>query len=83
MSAATPRQSTAAPIGAIAAAGQPAWSAHAAPRAAKADEPSEVHVHIGRIDVSAVHEPATPRRRAAVAAAPMSLDTYFTKRGRA
>ena len=32
---------------------------HAPPR----DEPNEVHIHIGRIEVTAVHEPAAPRRR--------------------
>ena len=43
---------------------------------------TEVHIHIGRIDVTAVHEVAPPRRRAAAAPAPMSLDGYLAQRGR-
>lgn len=44
---------------------------------------TEVHIHIGRIDVTAVHEAQPPRRRAAAAPAPMSLDGYLAQRGRA
>jgi hypothetical protein len=52
---------------------------HASPH----DEPNEVHIHIGRIEVTAVHESATPRRPAgAPTAPPMSLQEYFAKRGR-
>lgn len=49
-----------------------------------AGDDTEVHVHIGRIDVTAVHEPAPPARRRAAAAtrAPMSLDTYLAARNR-
>jgi hypothetical protein len=47
-----------------------------------ADEPHDVHVHIGRIEVTAVHEPAAPRRRPVAAPPPMSLDAYFTRRNR-
>lgn len=79
MPAATPRQPPAAPVSV---AGQAAWAAHPPPRAAKAEEPTEVHVHIGRIDVTAVPEPAAPRRRPAGAPAPMSLDSYLARRSR-
>lgn len=44
-----------------------------------ADEPNEVHIHIGRIDVTATNEPA-PRRRPAAATAPVSLGTYLARR---
>jgi hypothetical protein len=47
-----------------------------------ADEATEVHIHIGRIDVTAVHEAPPPRRRAAPSPAPMSLDTYLARRSR-
>jgi hypothetical protein len=47
-----------------------------------ADEATEVHIHIGRIDVTAVHEAPPPRRRAAPTLAPMSLDTYLARRSR-
>lgn len=42
----------------------------------------DVHIHIGCIEVTAVHEPAAPRRRPVSAPAPMSLDAYLAKRGR-
>lgn len=70
------------PATASAMTGQPAWAGHSPARAERVDEPTEVHVHIGRIDVTAVHEPAAPLRRRTGAAAPMSLDTYLAKRGR-
>ena len=83
MPAATPRPT---PAATMPVAGQSAWSAYSTARsparAAKAEEPTEVHVHIGRIDVTAVHEPAAPRRRPAGAPAPMSLDTYLARRSR-
>jgi hypothetical protein len=44
-------------------------------------EPNEVHIHIGRIEVTAVHEAAAPRRRRESAPA-MTLDAYLAKRGR-
>jgi hypothetical protein len=46
-------------------------------------EPNEVHVHIGRIEITAVHE-AAPRRHAQVppATSPMTLGAYLAKRGR-
>ena len=51
-----------------------------AQRPGASDDSTEVHIHIGRIDVTAVHEPP-PRRRAPVASTvPMSLDAYLAKR---
>jgi hypothetical protein len=55
-------------------------SAIPAQRPGATDDSTEVHIHIGRIDVTAVHEPP-PRRRAPVTGnAPMSLDAYLAKR---
>jgi hypothetical protein len=68
------------PMGAGGAPRQPAGLTSPA-HAIASDEPNEVHIHIGRIEVTAVHEPAPARRRAA-ATPPMSLDSYFAKRGR-
>jgi hypothetical protein len=46
-------------------------------------EATEVHVHIGRIDVTAVREaPAAARRRPAPAPAAPSLDSYLAQRRR-
>jgi hypothetical protein len=59
---------------------QPAPWPPAAARAA--DEATEVHIHIGRIDVTAVHEAPPPRRKQASTQAPMSLDTYLARRSR-
>jgi hypothetical protein len=60
---------------------QPPASAELATAAAES-EVTEVHVSIGRIEVTAVHE-ATPARRPAKAAKPlMSLDDYLAKRKR-
>jgi hypothetical protein len=59
---------------------QPApWQQEAAKAA---DEATEVRIHIGRIDVTAVHEAPPPRRRPAPTPAPMSLDTYLARRSR-
>jgi hypothetical protein len=52
-----------------------------APALGRADD-TDVHIHIGSIEVTAAHEPATPRRRPVSAPPPMSLDTYLSKRGR-
>jgi hypothetical protein len=43
-----------------------------------------VHIYIGTVEVTAVHEPAAPRRPPAPAQSqpPMSLDAYFAKRKR-
>lgn len=50
------------------------------PPAPAADTPTEVHVHIGRIEVTAVHAPAAPRPAARSGRAPMSLDEYLARR---
>lgn len=44
--------------------------------------PDEIHVHIGRIEVTAVQEAPKPKARAARGQAPMSLDDYLAKRQR-
>jgi hypothetical protein len=46
-----------------------------------ADKATEVHIHIGRIDVTAVQE-APPSRRRPPQQAPMSLDAYLAARSR-
>lgn len=46
------------------------------------DEISEVHVSIGRIEVTAVHESPPPKRQAPTQAKPLSLDEYLARRGR-
>lgn len=51
-----------------------------APQAASVD--TEVHIHIGRIDVTAVPEAPAPRRSEPKVQAPMSLDAYLAQRGR-
>ncbi|MGV8803575.1 MAG: hypothetical protein ACWA6Y_01265 [Polaromonas sp.] len=74
-----PRQSNAPPP---ASAHWPAASPATSPARAAA-EATEVHVHIGRIEVTAMHEAAPPRKRPA-AAAPAStpLDAYLAARQR-
>ena len=46
------------------------------------DEITEVHVSIGRIEVTAVHESPPPKRQAPASAKPLSLDEYLARRGR-
>jgi hypothetical protein len=46
-----------------------------------ADDGTEVHIHIGRIEVTAVQAPP-PRRKSPSMPPPMSLDEYLVKRGR-
>jgi hypothetical protein len=46
-------------------------------------EPTEVHVHIGRIEVIALHEPPAPRRPAPPRAAPVSLQVYLSAKAKA
>ncbi len=41
---------------------------------------TEVHVHIGRIEVTALHAPAPPARPARERAQPVSLDTYLARK---
>jgi hypothetical protein len=65
---------------AMAATPQPAPWAQAG--ADVAEEAAEVHIHIGRIDVTAVHAAPPPRRRQASTQAQMSLDTYLARRNR-
>jgi hypothetical protein len=42
--------------------------------------PTDVHITIGRIEVTAVHPPAASPRKPREARAPMSLDDYLTRR---
>lgn len=46
------------------------------------DQPAEVHVHIGRIEVTATQEAPPPKRRAAAAPKFMTLDEYLARRKR-
>ncbi len=51
-------------------------------RQSQVDEITEVHVSIGRIEVTAVHESPPPKRQTPAAAKPLSLDEYLARRGR-
>ena len=51
-------------------------------RRGQVDEITEVHVSIGRIEVTAVHESPPPKRQAPTPAKPLSLDEYLARRGR-
>ena len=51
-------------------------------RQGQVDEITEVHVSIGRIEVTAVHESPPPKRQAPTPAKPLSLDEYLARRGR-
>ena len=44
------------------------------------EETTEVHVHIGRIEVTAVHEPAPAKPAGSRRPAPMALDDYLARR---
>ena len=46
-------------------------------------EAPEVHVSIGRIEVTAVQAPAPPKRKPATSRKALSLDDYLAQRGRA
>lgn len=48
--------------------------------AARPVEPTEVHVHIGRIEVTAVQAPQTAQRPVRERTQPLSLDAYLAKR---
>ena len=50
--------------------------------AATSEAPNEVHVHIGRIEVTAVQSSEPPRRKAKAAQQPMSLNDYLARRQR-
>lgn len=45
-------------------------------------EPTEIHVHIGRIEVTAVQEGPTKKPKASPGPKPMSLDEYLARRKR-
>ena len=47
-----------------------------------AEEPAEVHVHIGRIEVMVAQEAPPPRKTPSRKHAPMSLDAYLAARSR-
>jgi hypothetical protein len=53
----------------------------ASERTGKVAETTEVHVSIGRIEVTAVHEATPPRRPAPRATQPTSLTEYLARRG--
>lgn len=46
------------------------------------DDTTEVHIHIGRIDVTAMHEAPAPRPRPKQRPAPRSLDAYLAARSK-
>lgn len=56
------------------------------PRSVRPDAapPADVHIHIGRVELTAITPASTPARREPAAAAkkPMSLDEYLRQRGR-
>lgn len=55
--------------------------AHRPGQSSHADTTTEVHVSIGRIEVTAIHEPAAPAQRPATRRkAPVSLDEYLARR---
>ncbi|WP_287964487.1 hypothetical protein [Diaphorobacter sp.] len=56
----------------------PPWTP--SPTQAAPAEPAEVHVHIGRIEVTAIAQPQPPRRAARERAQPLSLDAYLARR---
>jgi len=56
--------------------GEPGSSA----RQGQIEETTEVHVSIGRIEVTAVHEAPQQKRQTPAAAKPMSLDDYLARR---
>ncbi len=60
---------------------QRAWPL-AAPASA-ADEATEVHIHIGRIDVTAVHEAPKLRAKPGAKSTALSLDAYLAARSKA
>lgn len=59
-----------------------AFDARPQPSEAGPAATDEIHIHIGRIEVTAVQEAATPRARERAATAPMSLQDYLDRRNR-
>ena len=53
---------------------------HHAPQSAAADQETEVHIHIGRIEVTALHEAPAPKARRRERTPPVSLDAYLDAR---
>ncbi len=49
-------------------------------RSAAADEATEVHVHIGRIEVTALQPAPAPRKPTRTGRTPLSLDDYLSRR---
>ena len=64
--------------GAVAQRGEPRGSAWQS----QVEETTEVHVSIGRIEVTAVHEAPPPKRQTPATAKPMTLDEYLARRQR-
>lgn len=58
----------------------PATSASASASALPAREPDEVHIHIGRIEVTAIQESRPAGKPSRKGAAPLSLDDYLARR---
>lgn len=59
-----------------------AFDARPQPSQAGPAATDEIHIHIGRIEVTAVQEAAAPRSRERAATAPMSLQDYLDRRSR-
>lgn len=62
------------------AASTPAAAASASALALPAREPDEVHIHIGRIEVTAIQESRPASKPSRKGAAPLSLDDYLARR---
>lgn len=62
------------------AASAPAASASASASAVPAREPDEVHIHIGRIEVTAIQESRPASKPSRKGSAPLSLDDYLARR---
>ena len=58
----------------------PAASASASASALPTREPDEVHIHIGRIEVTAIQESRPASKPSRKGAAPLSLDDYLARR---
>lgn len=83
-----PATAAQAPLARLAAASPPLATSRAAARRtserskpAPEAPPSDVYIHIGRIELTAVSKPAPPRRSPQPAKKPMSLDEYLQRRG--